>query len=188
MARRKNKRIAYFHEDDHCQIQVLPAENWQHCASQLGQIAEFSEKHRTPDGIGWTDILVRQDAPTTLSALAISSTELSRRLAAHLQAFDGVQTGYSTYVVDCKHTRGFGPNDDCAVFYSVDERGNVRDIWLGLAGPPSTEREMLLATLREISSMGKCLLVDWGWKCLFSLADPDAIAAYLIERERVFRD
>jgi hypothetical protein len=50
MARRKNKRIAYFHEDDHCQIQVLPAENWQHCASQLGQIAEFSEK--TPDA-GW---------------------------------------------------------------------------------------------------------------------------------------
>lgn len=29
-------RRVYFHEDDFCQIELVPAENWEHCATEMG--------------------------------------------------------------------------------------------------------------------------------------------------------
>lgn len=179
-----SNRRAYFHEDDYGRIEVLPVENWYYCASQLGLIAKFYEQHRAPNGTGGTGMSVRHPQPTSLSTLAIPDAELSRRLAAHLLPFDRVETGHGTQIVECERTRAFGPDGDCAVFYSFDETGIVTKIWLGLGGPAPTEREMLLSAFRDVQGMRKLLLVDWPWERLFALDDFDVIAAYLLERER----
>src|SRR5512144_460743 len=97
------KRTVYFHEDDYCQIEVLPAQSWEYCAIQLGQIAEFSEQHRTPNGMGWTGIHVRGKAPATLAALSLDVDSVSRALSQYLVPFDRVETGYSSHREECRN-------------------------------------------------------------------------------------
>src|SRR5262249_55770988 len=47
-------RVAFFHEDDYCQVEVLPAAAAGPCRSEMGRIDEFAEAHL--DGMGFTDI------------------------------------------------------------------------------------------------------------------------------------
>ena len=70
----------YFHEDDYCQIEVLPVSNWEHCATQIGEIESFSEAHPAPGGTGWTDMYVREENPFSLRDLGISRTTLASAL------------------------------------------------------------------------------------------------------------
>lgn len=38
------QRGKYFHEDDYCQQEILPIENWHDCAEQIGEIRESAQK------------------------------------------------------------------------------------------------------------------------------------------------
>ncbi len=60
-------RESYFHEDDYCQIEILPIDNLKFCLKQAGKISEFSEKHQ--NGIGWDAMYVREENPRKLSEL-----------------------------------------------------------------------------------------------------------------------
>jgi len=65
-----SKRTIDSHEDDFCQIQLLPARNRGHCAQQLGELSEFAEARRAPGG-GWTEVYMRQDEPESIASLAL---------------------------------------------------------------------------------------------------------------------
>ncbi len=102
-----SKRTIYFHEDDFCQIQLLPASNWGHCAQQLGELSEFAEAHRAPGG-GWTEVYMRQDEPESIASLALQVDQLRNLLARSLEPFDRVDTGYGSRRDPCEHTRAWG--------------------------------------------------------------------------------
>lgn len=178
-------RTVFFHEDDYCQIQLLPLQNWDHCQKQIGAIEDFSAQHVIP-GVGWSDMYMRPSEPITLAALAIRDADLHDTLTSSLLPYDRVQTGYSSHAEDCRNTRGFGFESDFAVFYEYDDHGIVTATWLDLYGPAASEQKKLLAALGAVSQLGKLLYVDWGWCRLYALEDGASLMSYLHEREQRF--
>lgn len=176
-------RNVYFHEDDYGQIEVLPVSNWDFCARQIGEINTFSEQHRAPGGMGWTDVFMQKEEPAKLASLTLGADVVSRALSQDIPKFDRVTTGYSSHVEECRDTLAFGFDRDCVIFISTNEANAVSNIWLGLGGPGEAERGALLAALRSLSAFSSLLLVDWAWGRLFLLDDEIAISQYLVERE-----
>jgi len=119
----------YFHEDDYCQIEILPIENLAFCMKQAGLINEFSNEHWT--GAGWADMFVRAENPISLHEKKIPVALLEKTLGNVLPKFDEVYTGYSSYREKCNHISAFGQNEDIVVFYD-EKDGLVSNIWLTL--------------------------------------------------------
>ena len=170
-------RETYFHEDDYCQVEVLPATNYEFCRNQLGEIESFSAQHDT--GFGWTDMYVRSDVPTTLRAIQLARTDLATEVTAYLPEFDRVLTGYSTHREECKSTTAFGANRNL-VLYAEHDDGIVSKIWLTING--LSANDMVYAKrLFEYFSRFQLMLVDWSMSALVVLADSDAVVRYLAE-------
>src|SRR5687768_6450824 len=114
--RQAPRRDIYFHEDDHCQQQILPFDAKAFAAEELKRIAEFAEAHRAPGGVGWTDMYMRSNPPLELRALGISRRQFSEAISRSLEPFDDVYTGYSSHCERCKRTAAWGRSPTCAVF------------------------------------------------------------------------
>lgn len=57
-------KIRYFHEDDYCQVEILPVENLSFYKRQAREIEDFADEHR--EGVGFTDMYVREKKPIPL--------------------------------------------------------------------------------------------------------------------------
>jgi hypothetical protein len=53
---------AWFHEDDFCQMELLPAESEAFTRRQMGEVEKFAATHRAEGG-GWTGMYLREDSP-----------------------------------------------------------------------------------------------------------------------------
>lgn len=53
----KQKRIAFFHEDDYCQWEILPLTAKGFYMKQMGEIDDFAEEHQLASGV-YTDMFV----------------------------------------------------------------------------------------------------------------------------------
>jgi hypothetical protein len=82
-----------FHEDDHCQRELLPTASWDYCASELTRINEFSEAHRA--AIGWAKVYIRGEAPVRLRDLKLTAAAIESIVGSHLPRYHEVVTGYS---------------------------------------------------------------------------------------------
>ena len=164
-------REAYFHEDDQGQVQLLPLDNLQHCLQQMGQQQAFADAHQS--GAGWTEMYVREAAPSKLSALGITGEQLRLALMAVLPPYDAVFTGYGSYRVECKNLLAFGGDNTETLFAGIDEHGIVVELWCSDGMP-----ELLRLPLPE-----QLLLADWNAGLACPLSDRALFARYLQEYE-----
>ena len=178
----------YFHEDDYCQIEVLPISNWEHCAAQIGEIESFSKVRRAPGGIGWTDMYVREENSSSLHDLGISRTTFASALCEALPECDAVYTGYSTHREKCEQTAAFGNSTEVAVFADFGKDDVVEHIWLALDVTEQDEVELMLKAFHALGTLSDLLLVDWGWGVLSPLNDGDALKRYMLKRIEVFSE
>jgi len=172
-------RTALFHEDDYCQIELLPAQNWAHCAHKLGRTREISEDPKTSEDPGWTELCLRSHAPLPIAALGIDFEGVTHALALHLPQFDTVETGYGSYSEKCPDTCAFGYAGGCIVYASHNDSGHVSAIWLALGPATAQEEAGFLAALHTADALGPLLLVDWGWNALLRLRETGELLAYL---------
>jgi hypothetical protein len=175
-------REAYFHEDDYCQIQVLPISNWNSCLSQLKKIKKFSDEHF--DGIGWTDVYIRDENFQGLASLNISTKDLTSILGKTLVPYDKVLTGYSTYREEAKHTLAFGAETSCIVFVGYDSNNIVEEIWLDFGIADQKDKELALTALLNLGNIGETFLIDWSMGDMMKLSDKDRIMSYFDLREK----
>ncbi len=175
-------REAFFHEDDYCQIEVLPVSNWDYCTSQLQSIGQFSEAHS--NGIGWTDIYLRDQNPQRMASLNISTTTLASVLNTILPSYDRVLTGYSSYREESKHTLAFGSETACIVFAGYDSNNIVQDIWLDLGLADEAGQGLALSGLLRLAEMNDLLLVDWSMGELIHLSNAEQIKMYFADRTK----
>jgi hypothetical protein len=174
----------FFHEDDYCQIEILPLENWDHCVTNLGDASSFSKEHAAASGMGWTDIFQIPAAKVPLGASQIRGTELAAVLAAHFPQFDEVESGTFSYPKKCVDTCGFGSVTAVAVFFDYDTSEIVQHVWFQFNFVDRRECMEMADALASVAKMRELLLVDWAWERLFRLADSERLTAYLLERER----
>ena len=169
-------RQAYFHEDDYCQIEILPIENLKFCLEQAGKIAEFSKKHQ--NGIGWDEMYLREDNPKKISELDIALDEIRRSFQGELPEYDEVYTGYSSERTLCRKTYAFGKEQGETIFLETNDDEKLSSLW---CSEPS-------ADLYSLPSYERFLLADWGWEFICPLSDKATMEEYLAERERVFSE
>src|SRR5690349_13603993 len=107
-------RTRYFHEDDYCQQELLPVDQWEHCAAELAKIGAFSEAHRVEHG--WSQMYLRGAPPRSLRDMAIPAASIADAVSVVLPRYDAVTSGYSSYVEDCRGVDAFGHDHGFALF------------------------------------------------------------------------
>lgn len=177
----------YFHEDDYCQIEILPIQNYNYCKKEIEKIEDFSEEHKVDGGIGWTDVYVRGENPIPLAELNISIDMLSSLLEEITTKFETVKTGYSSYREVCQHIIAYGKSNDVVLFFDFDKGSNyVKNIWLTLDVSNEKERDSAKKILSVLSKVHELILVDWCWDFVTKLNDSLSIENYLNERIEAF--
>ena len=123
------KRTVYFHEDDYCQIEILPLSAEKFCLKQIGEIFGFTEKHT--EEYGFSDIYIRNENPHSIREAGISHEKISEILD-FLPEFDEVTSEYLQWIEDSKPVFSRGIDNDTAVFWEKDENGIISAMWLGM--------------------------------------------------------
>ncbi len=178
----KRKRIAFYHEDDYCQKELLPLTAKDFCLKQMGEINDFSQEHQSENG-GFTDIFIREEPSHGIEELGLRSEQLHEALS-FLPPYDYVETGYSSYKEESKATYGRGNGDEENIFWSVNESGVVNAVWMDMEIAPVTIdgwRKVLIS----LGRIAPVLLVDWGWDLCVDLTNPSNIEEYINEKSRL---
>jgi hypothetical protein len=176
----------YYHEDDYCQIEILPISNWNHCSQQMGEIQTFSDAHKAPSGLGWTHMYMRPDSPAGLGVSGLTITALRAALAPTVEEYGPVYTGYSTYRELSKNTAAFCAAQGAVLYADHNDSGIVEHMWLILDPTTEEQKNRALEMFGCVATQGEFLLSDWGWCALIMLSDNQALSQYLSKRIEVF--
>ena len=178
----KQKRIAFYHEDDYCQKEILPLTAKDFCLKQMGEINDFSQEHQLGSGF-FTDIFIREETPHGIDELGLRSEQLNETLN-FLPLYDLVETGYSSYREESKATYGRGKGYGQNIFWAVNESGIVNAIWLDMEIASITV-DMWRKVLLSLGKIAPVLLADWSWSLCVDLTNSSNIEEYIEEKSRL---
>ena len=178
----KQKRIAFFHEDDYCQREILPLTAKNFCLRQMSEIDDFSQKHQLESGL-FTDIFMRENSPHGIEELGLCPEQLNVALD-FLPPYDLVETGYSSYREESKATFGRGNGYEQNIFWSVNESGVVNAIWLDIEIAPTT-MDMWRKVLVSLGKIAPVLLADWNLSICVDLTNLSEIEEYMKGKSRL---
>lgn len=165
------KGTIFYHEDDFCQIEIVPKENLSHLLKEADNIADFSAEN------GYSDIYVREENKVRLKSREIDKTELEKLLTElETEKHTEVITGYgSDYRVKSENTIGFG-KEYSAVYFDF-ENGKVENIWItNLFG---LNHDKVVDVLSKIGEKWNLVLMDWNSSELIDLSNKEMINKYL---------
>lgn len=168
---------AYFHEDDYCQVEVLPASNLAHCLTEMGLIDEFAAAHSVPGG--FTDLYVRGEARQPVSSFGITLAELQVALDPLLPKFTQVYTGYGSHQELCSGAIAWGIPRGVTIFASINKENVIGAIWLLFHAIPPDQLDLWRRVFRSLPRADDLLIADWNVSKVVPLADESALAAYL---------
>ena len=176
-------RSIFFHEDDFCQIELLPVENLVFCLKQAGVIEDFAQSHQ--GGFGFTDAFMREECHVKLSQKDLPATALHNLLTPRFPPYDEVRTGYGSHDVVCKSTFAYGQNER-VVLFSDSEGDILQNMWLTLDLSSSDELARAKELFQMLGSFTSLLIADWGLGIIAPLIDTEQINPYLEKRLGVF--
>lgn len=161
--KRPKPREIYFHEDDYCQQQILPASEKISATDELAKISEFSKEHEAPNGVGWTDVYVRQRTGAGFDALRITRTQLEEAIQEFFPKFDAVYTGYSSYRQECKSTGAWGTSDSCCIFADWNEDDIIQNVWTSFFDDSEDSISLAAQMVSALASYSPLIYIDWAW-------------------------
>lgn len=165
------KGTIFYHEDDYCQIEIVPKENLSDLIKQADNIADFSAEN------GYSDIYVREENKVSLKSREIDKTELEKLLTElGTEKHTEVITGYgSEYRVKSENTIGFG-KEYSAVYFDF-ENDKVKNIWItNLFG---LNHDQVVDVFSKIGEKWNLVLMDWSSSELIDLTNKEMIKKYL---------
>lgn len=164
----------FYHEDDYRQVEIVPFENFNELIKQADNIQDFAEKNF--DGVGYTDIMVREDNGLKLKDRGIPVTELEKVLLnLSLPKKTSVTTGIRAGEMVSKNTWGYGENCD-GLFFQF-ESDIVSSIWI--VGTIPTDKNKVIDTLHVLGRKWNLLLMDWNSCELVDLKNKEQVIKYL---------
>lgn len=165
------KGSIFYHEDDFCQLEILPRENMTDLLAQADNIADFTAEH------GNTDIYIRDESKLRLRDRKIRKAELETVLSKLTEKkHTEVATGYgSAYRIKSANTIGYGHDYSAIYFDHEDDR--VKNIWLtNLFG---LNYQNTVEVLWELGKKWNLILMDWNSSQLIDLSSKEKIRNYL---------
>lgn len=172
-------RSAFFHEDDYCQIEILPVTAKDFCIKEMSKINDFIDKRSEKNGI--KKMYLRNKSPKTIKDLNLSSKKLAEDLN-FLKPYDKVETGYSSYREECKNVYARGEKEDINVFWSVDEKEIVKAIWLDMWITPENNK-LWNKILCALGKLGSVMLADWEEHICLDITSQENINKYVERKE-----
>jgi hypothetical protein len=166
----------WFHEDDWGQLELEPRENLGDRQRMMAQSNAFSDAHRAPGGIGWTDVYVIPEAAQSLAIRGITVDALAAVLGASWHRVARVTTGYSSAVWDCPNAFAFRPPTRKrwgTLYGSHDQAGVITDLMF--THVTRAESDVLRVLGRHLA----LILVDMRQGEVIDLGDEAAIARYI---------
>lgn len=172
------KKTIYFHEDDYCQIEILPLSLWDYCVEEMKKISDFAVNHQAE--IGWTDIYLREDAPKSLAELSISIDELKEKIEKTMFPYSKVTTGYSTYVEECQNCLAWGIGERDFTLFVNSTNGNIIDtMWLDFGIIKNNNFPLILETFRNLPNFNQLIIADWRWEQVANIGNEKSLVNYL---------
>ena len=150
----------YFHEDDYCQIEMVPIENEHFIKNELDEINNFSETHKVADGI-YSDMYVRDNPIKELETYKIDYIKMDKILSNIALKYEKVTTGYSTYVEECKNTIGYSLNG--INIFILNDNKYIKKIWFDFYLEELGMVEDLYKILKTITNDYDLIFVHWSW-------------------------
>ena len=171
----------FFHEDNYCQIELLPIENPLMKRSEADLTKDYSEKNLTEDGF----ISVTSISQTTYPINTLNITLKQFQIILNetcLFFYDKVYTGYSTQRIVKKNTHGFG-FENYILFYEFDDNV-VTKCWIDYNSPSDTLNgypEKLQAALFKLGEIFDLILIDWNEVVIVRLKNKVELVKYIKE-------
>lgn len=181
-------REIYFHEDDYCQQQLLPRGATAHAEAEVKKIGEFADTHRASDGLGWTDIYVRENAPVELRTLKIKKELFANIVSSFLPVFDVVYTGYSSHREQCKRTAAWGRSERCALLADWDDDGVIVNAWAEFFEQDDASVSAAAEAIAALGKLHPLVYVDWAWGYTCDASEKDAFASMLRTKLKTIAD
>jgi hypothetical protein len=172
----------FFHEDDYCQVQLVPFENHSSLMEEARKVKGFA--HSNFDGVAYKDIYVRGDERLKLSDRKIKVSEFEMMLSTSgLGRTDQVTTGYgSSHREVCANTVGYG-RSDCAILFDWKNE-TVEHVWLFFHwGTEGLNKRRLSDLVHKIGQNYNLILMDWNQLILTDIRQKEQADKYLNERE-----
>jgi hypothetical protein len=178
LPKRTIQKAIYFHEDDYCQIEILPLSLWNYCLDEMKKIDDFSESHKAD--IGWTDIYLRQEKPESLIDFSISVDNFEQSLEKTLRPYSKVSTGYSSYFEECKNCRAWGIDEGSfTIFAEVTTENLINVIWLDFGLLNSKNLPVVIDSLKNLPRNNELMIADWKWSQAAKINDTNSLENYL---------
>ncbi|HZV71840.1 MAG TPA: hypothetical protein VFG10_19975 [Saprospiraceae bacterium] len=171
-----NRITIFYHEDDFCQIEILPGDNFINLKVESQIIRTLAKENF--DGTGFTDIHVRDDkSRTNLNQLQIKPEDVDNIFKLlGTDRISNVITGYGqTYRIPHENCIAFG-KDYNAIYYDFKDN-IVQHIWL--TNPKNINRTELIECLYELGNNWNLLLQDWNRTISVDLRNKQEINNYL---------
>lgn len=167
----------YFHEDDYCQVELLPVSALVTTVDEINKIAAFSNLHW--DGTGWTPLYHREDPSQYLKSLSIPIDSVAAALDSILGPVAEVYTGYSTHRERCKNTRAWATSCGTALLADFDGTGIIEHLWIVNEPPKAEDIDQFQQALRTLAEFGDFFIADWKLDISLPCRDVDKLRQYL---------
>lgn len=163
------------HEDDYCQIQLLPFENIEFILNEIEVIIGFKKENFNINGCD--KIFVRNSPNFPLISKNIKFSELQKVIEQNdFEKITNVNIGYGNNFTKSL-TNGYGTNN-CAVLIDCNNK-IVENIWfIYYWNSTEIEKEKLNNLLVEINQICNQILIDWN-QCIIVELTKDNINKYL---------
>ena len=154
-------RPVWYHEDDFGQVEVRPLACWNDCVAQLSEIEAFAERHRDPDGHGYSDIYRMLSGPERLSDYGLKLRDVQNLVPLVMKPGRGVTSGTISGKAERLENCSAYKSGAATVVLSWTAERKVT--WIGLfgGGLSPTAIGPMAAFLHRLGRMAPLLLVDW---------------------------
>jgi hypothetical protein len=171
-------KAVYFHEDDYCQIEILPLSLWTYCVDEMKKIEEFSDAHKLD--LGWSDIYIREELPESLAEFSISLEAFKKGVEETLTPYRQVSTGYSSHVEECRNCFAWGLADrEFTIFADIDSENSINNIWLEIGCLTDANLPPVLDVFNNLPRSNDLMIADWRWSKAAQIADKNRLRSYL---------
>ncbi|MCR8559230.1 hypothetical protein KXD93_16350 [Mucilaginibacter sp. BJC16-A38] len=171
----------FFHEDDYCQIELLPLVNLLANLNEVDNPIYLAQENHT--SFGFSGLYNKDATVISLSVLNIFLDDFEKILRKNaLFCFKKVYTGYSSERILKDNIGAFGFEN--YVIYYKHENGIILTIWLGFSPLLDTLKvypQKLINSLNELGLAYNLILTDWIENITVNLKSTHIISNYFKE-------